>query len=70
MNVTQWLAREAQQDEAQGLPEHISDPTALRLLALGLTAAKQAPTMRSKPRNSVGGYPHSPESAQGHTAAR
>jgi len=70
MDLNQWLAREAQQDEAQGLPEHISDPTALRLLALGLTAAKQAPTMRSKGRSGGLGYPHSPESAQGHTAAR
>ena len=46
MDVAAWLAREADQDHADGLPPTVSDPTALRLLALGLTqarAAEQAP---------------------------
>ena len=46
VDLSEWLAREAEQDQADGLPPTISDPTALRLLALGMTqarAGKQAP---------------------------
>ena len=48
MDIAGWLAREAEQDQAQGLPPTVTDPTALRLLALGMTqarAAEQAPVV-------------------------
>ena len=46
MDIAGWLAREAEQDRADGFGPTVTDPTALRLLALGMTAAraqKQAP---------------------------
>jgi hypothetical protein len=48
VDLSAWLAREAEQDQADGFPPTVTDPVALRLLALGLTqarAAKQAPVM-------------------------
>lgn len=48
MDLSAWLAREAEQDQADGLPPTLVDQTALRLLALGVTqarAGKQAPTL-------------------------
>ena len=46
VDIAGWLAREAEQDRADGFGPTVTDPTALRLLALGMTAAraqKQAP---------------------------
>lgn len=48
MDLSAWLAREAEQDQADGLPPTLVDQTALRLLALGVTqarAGKQAPVL-------------------------
>lgn len=41
MGLQEWLAREAEQDQADGLPPTVTDPTALRLLALGMTQARK-----------------------------
>ena len=41
MELGTWLAREAEQDQADGLPATVTDPTALRLLALGVTQARK-----------------------------
>ena len=38
----EWLAREAETDQADGLPPTVTDPTALRLLALGISQARKA----------------------------
>lgn len=46
MELGTWLAREAAQDQADGLAPTVTDQTALRLLALGISqarAARQAP---------------------------
>jgi len=48
VDLSGWLAREAEQDQADGLPPTLVDQTALRLLALGLTqarAGRQAPVV-------------------------
>jgi hypothetical protein len=53
VDLSAWLAREAEQDQADGFPATVTDPVALRLLALGLTqarAGKQAPTLPQVPR--------------------
>lgn len=53
MDVGAWLAREAEQDQTDGLPRTVTDPTALRLLALGMTQARkpeQAPVVPQVPR--------------------
>ena len=42
MDVGTWLAREAEQDQVDGLPPTLTDPVALRLLALGMTQARKA----------------------------
>jgi hypothetical protein len=40
MELCDWLARERARDAAEGLPATVSDPTALRLLAIGMTEAQ------------------------------
>jgi hypothetical protein len=53
VDLSAWLAREAEQDQADGFPPTVTDPVALRLLALGLTearAARQAPTLLQEAR--------------------
>jgi hypothetical protein len=54
VDLSGWLAREAEQDQADGMAPTVTDPVALRLLALGLTqarAGKQAPVVPPVPRN-------------------
>ena len=63
MELGTWLAREAAQDQADGLPATLVDPVALRLLALGITQARQAPVVPQVARNGAGGHPDSPASA-------
>lgn len=41
MGLDEWLAREAAQDQADGFPPTVDDPTALGLLALGLDTAQR-----------------------------
>lgn len=53
MDLSGWLAREAEQDQADGFPPTVTDPTALRLLALLLTearAGRTGPTLPQVPR--------------------
>lgn len=48
MTQDEWLTREAEQDAQEGFGPAVTDPTALRLLALGLSEArrqKQAPVV-------------------------
>lgn len=56
MELSAWLAREAAQDQADGLPATLVDPTALRLLALGITQARQAPVLPPVARNGSPGH--------------
>ena len=41
MELREWLAREAERDLADGLQPTVSDPTALGLLALGISEAQR-----------------------------
>lgn len=41
MTLESWLAREADRDQAEGLLPTVTDPTALRLLALGVSEARK-----------------------------
>lgn len=49
MELTDWLAREADRDAADGLAPTVTDPVALRLLALGLSEARKAEQAPSGP---------------------
>ena len=51
MELGTWLAREAETDQADGLPPTLKDPTALRLLALGLTEARRAGLVPTLPQD-------------------
>lgn len=41
MTTEEWLARESAVDRADGLPPTLTDQTALRLLAVGMTEARK-----------------------------
>jgi len=49
MTTEEWLARESAVDRADGLPPTLTDQTALRLLAVGMTEARKPPAAPTLP---------------------
>lgn len=66
MDLASWLQREMERDAHDGLPSTVRDPTALRLLALGITRATKPAVWPCEGLQPAGWDEGAQDSLQGH----